>query len=446
MKKNPSTSKKKPDLNITIDIDSRRNTTQYNCYLDELKFTPEINQHEILSKILPSYTPKESINSLLDKTRPQTTRSIMTPYNKVKTKNLFEKENFFGANNINGNNQSYLNIPMTDINYYSNYDNGREENYHPSSKSPKNHLAMKENIIDTSFEQRNFFLKITSDRRCLEEEYQFMENRVNHLAKASDKIKQKIHMTKKKTEDIIKNKDRLLNDLELNEKMKKELQRDLILKKEKAMKLKIDMKDKKIEKEQKLVSDKIQKVNEVKNTKQNDQKLRLLIKKEEEIKNNEKIWKISMQEKKLENSILFKQIQTRTVAKKRIEAKYNEDKVKVDEISNKLKELEKLEQQLLDNLKITHNCHVSTYNEMQKVFHQKPYSASPIRIDQGKCINRNENKSPNDVSFRSNKNAHSNVNLHNHTNPLLVLHKNGNAEIFTNSQKKSNKTFKESKL
>ena len=48
--------------------------------------------------------------------------------------------------------------------------------------------------------------------------------------------------------------------------------------------------------------------------KQNDQKLRLQIKKEEEIKNNEKIWKISMQEKKLENSILFKQIQTRTTS------------------------------------------------------------------------------------------------------------------------------------
>ena len=221
MKKNPSTSKKKLDLSITIDMDSRRNTTQYNCYLDEFKFTPEINKHQILSKILPSYTPKESINSFLEKIRPQTTRSIMTPHNKVKTNNLFEKKNFFLANNNNGNNQSYQNIPMTDSNYISNYDNARGENYRASSKSPNNHLAMKENITDTSFEQRNHFLKITSDRRCLEEEYQFMENRVNHLAKANDKIKQKIQMTKKKTEDIVKNKDRLLNDLELNEERRR---------------------------------------------------------------------------------------------------------------------------------------------------------------------------------------------------------------------------------
>ena len=136
------------------------------------------------------------------------------------------------------------------------------------------------------------------------------------------------------------------------------------------MKLRINMKDKKIENEQKLISEKIQKVNEVKTIKQDNQRLRSQIKKEEEIKNNEKIWKIAMQEQKLENSIMFKQIQTRTEAKKRIETKFNQEQVKVDEISNKLKELEKLEQHLLDNLRITHNCHVNTFNEMQKVFHQ----------------------------------------------------------------------------
>ena len=434
MKKNPSTSKKQSNLNITANMDFRRNTTQHNCDSDEFNFTSEINKQQIISKILPSYTPKESINTLFEKSRPQTTRSIMTPSNRIKTDNCFEKEPFFLANNINGNyNQNYLNIPMTNSNII-NYDNNGKENYGPSSKSPYSPLNVKENILDSSFEQGKKNLKVTFDRKNLE--YKFMENRVKHLAKANDKIKQKIHMTKKKTEDIIKNKDRLMNDFESNERCKKELQRDIILKKEKAMKLRINMKDKKIENEQKLISEKIQKVNEVKTIKQDNQRLRSQIKKEEEIKNNEKIWKIAMQEQKLENSIMFKQIQTRTEAKKRIETKFNEEQLKVDEISNKLKELEKLEQHLLDNLRITHNCHVNTFNEMQKVFHQKPYSASPIRNANDRCADRSENKTQNDVSFMSNKNARSNGNLHTSTSPAMVLNKNGNAGIFTNSKTK----------
>ena len=180
-------------------MDSRRHTIENNLSFDELTFASAIKKQQILAKILPSYTPNESINSLLEKTRPNTTRSITKQINIIKVNNSFEKEPYFPANIINDNYQSYLNITSTNSNFISSTNDVSDRSHHSSSsKFLNNPQVVKENLNDTSFNQGIQILKITSNRKCLEEQHQLMENRVKHLAKANNKIKQKINMTQKK--------------------------------------------------------------------------------------------------------------------------------------------------------------------------------------------------------------------------------------------------------
>jgi hypothetical protein len=125
---------------------------------------------------------------------------------------------------------------------------------------------------------------------------------------------------------------------------------------------------------------KVTAVQQVKQEKEVAQTQREEFKKEIDIKNNEKIWKIALHEKKLENSKLYNKIKVHNEARKVYECKLKVEETRADDINKKMKDLEKLENHLLEKLRATHNSHLNAYAEMQKVYDSRPQTRhmSPI--------------------------------------------------------------------
>jgi hypothetical protein len=98
------------------------------------------------------------------------------------------------------------------------------------------------------------------------------------------------------------------------------------------------------------------------------------------VKNNEKVWKIAIQSKNVENSRLYQQIKVQKEAKKVYESKLLMEESRTFNITRRMTELEKLETQMLEKLRQTHNSHLDAYAEMQKVYESRPKSrnASPL--------------------------------------------------------------------
>ena len=107
---------------------------------------------------------------------------------------------------------------------------------------------------------------------------------------------------------------------------------------------------------------------EVKNELAACQNLKEELKKEEDLKNCERVWKIACQEKKVENAKLYERVKKRNEMAKRLNDKLAHEHSKADELSDKIKELEAMESKLLENLQLSQATHISAFQEMQQVY------------------------------------------------------------------------------
>lgn len=294
---------------------------------------------KLLSRMNPSITPKHKVDKLFDRSRPQSTRS------------------------------------NTESNSFD-----RDQGLH-SSKSRARPLHS-ESELDVTDEGGKKLYKATSERKLLENQFKQIENRIKHLKDEDQRMKTKIKETKQKTTQLIKSKERHHHDLSFNELQKSAKEADLEEKKQKAYESRMKSQENRKKVEEKCLRDKQKKVFEVKNEKLVNQSLREDLRKEEEIKNCERIWKIACQEKKVENNKLYNRIKKRNEIKKRFNERFITEQTKAEEISDKIRELEEIECQLLDTLKITQANHASAFSEMQTVYSSKVHSISPLRSNQ----------------------------------------------------------------
>ena len=86
---------------------------------------------------------------------------------------------------------------------------------------------------------------------------------------------------------------------------------------------------------------------------------------------------------------MVKKIQTRDNAKKVYEHRVVNEEKRAADIEKKIQELEQLELKLVEDLKNTHNSHISAYAEMEKVSEMKPSS----RYTSNSQISSNSTKS-----------------------------------------------------
>jgi len=226
--------------------------------------------------------------------------------------------------------------------------------------------------LDTSYDFGKRLLKTKAERKTLEQQYQLMENRIKKLKDEDQKLKLKTKQTKEKTQAMIKNRERHLKELAFLESYRISLENSIREKQDKILRMKITEEMRKREKEKKLYDKKAAIVKEVKKIKQEEKQLKEEIKREEDIKNSEKMWKIAMHEKKLENAKMSHKLKVQENARKIYESKLQQEESRVEEVSKKMKELEKLEFEMLEKLRQTHNNHLAAYAEMQRVYESKP--------------------------------------------------------------------------
>ena len=222
--------------------------------------------------------------------------------------------------------------------------------------------------LDSSFEYGKRLLKSKAERRTLEEQYQLMENRIKKLKDEDQKLKLKTKQTKEKTQTMIQNRERHIKEIAFLESYKQNLQDSIREKQDRILRMKIHEEMKKREKEKQVFDKKVELASEVKKIKKEEKHIKQEIKREEDIKNSEKMWKIAMHEKKLENAKMSHKIKVQENARKVYESKIQLEESRATQINKKMKDLERLETQLLDKLRQTHNNHLVAYAEMQKVY------------------------------------------------------------------------------
>ena len=218
-----------------------------------------------------------------------------------------------------------------------------------------------------------------SERKQLENQFKLMENRIRHLKGEDSKMKTKIRETKRKTSQLVSSKRRHANDQSFQEVTRDSRKHDLEQKKQQVFDARMRSQENRRQNEEKSFRDKQRKASVVKNEKLANQSIREELRKEEEIKNAEKIWKIACQEKRIENNKLYERIKKRNEIKKKFTDKLHLEQEKASEITEKIRELEDMESNLLDNLKITQQNHLNAFNEMQVVYSTKTHSLSPLR-------------------------------------------------------------------
>lgn len=301
-----------------------------------------------LPRMSPNLTPKSHLQKLLQGPIPLTTRS------------------------------SKPNFPQDKSFEYSKTERG--------SKSPNFGHNTKD--VDRSTEDRSEdfgkkLLDVAQERKYLEEQYRLMENRVKHLMDENNKVKSKIKQTQIQTKNIIKNREEFVHEEERARVLRETVEREAYDKKEKAIEMRKQNEKKRKEKQEQILQEKARLALEVKQQKIKDQELKEELKREEEIKKNERIWKIALHEKELENTKMYQRIKARDMAKKVYENKMEDQEKKAEEIERKIKELEQLESKLVDDLKQTHMSHVNVYSEMEKVYEAKPKRCTPPPSNKG---------------------------------------------------------------
>jgi len=304
--------------------------------------TSTLNRSRYIPRVSPNLTPKGHVKKLINRPSPSPVTARSTKL-----------------------------IPMTERsgtpNNYRNITNG--------SRSPN--FGRKGKNLDHSVDEKpddwgKRFLDVTQERKYLEEQYKLMENRVKHLMDENEKIKGKIKQTRNQTQNIIKNREKIIDEEEKLKARQEAIEKEIIEKKERILKMKQQNEEKRKEKQDQVLQEKLKMVNEVKQRKARDQELKDELRREEEIKKNEKIWKIALQEKELENSKMYNRIKTRDVAKKGYESKVQTEEKRAEEVERKIKELEQLEMKLVEDLKNTHLTHLNAYAEMEKVIETRP--------------------------------------------------------------------------
>jgi Uncharacterized protein conserved in bacteria with the myosin-like domain len=321
---------------------SALNSTKMDSELDI-----SMNKSQLLRKMTPTLSPNGHLTKFLDRSFPLSSRSVQ--------------------------------------------ENVTNTSYNSKSKSPIGCKAL--NDTDDSFDCSHKILKAASQRRLLEYQYKLMENRVRKLKAEDTKIKAKIKQTKAKTKEMIQNREKHQLEAQWIASYKKELEKSIQEKKEKIQKMKLQHEQKIKQNMAQIRSEKSARVAERKEQRIIDQMIREEARREEDIKNNERVWRIAIHQKNVENARLYHKLKIQQEAKKEYANRVVTEESKVEAISKKIKELEKLEMQLLENLKVTHNNHLSAFAEMQKVYETqarsrrtspisspKTTSASPFRL------------------------------------------------------------------
>jgi len=261
------------------------------------------------------------------------------------------------------------------------------------SKSPNFGRNIRDTDRSTTEDSSDNFgkklLDATHERKYLEEQYKLMENRVKHLMDENEKIKGKIKQTKVQTENIIKNRERFADREEKARQLQERREREALEKKNQIAKMKQEHEEKRKREQENLMNSKLRLVSEVRQQKMKDQEMKEEYKREEEIRRHERIWKIAIHEKELENSKMVKKIQTRDAAKKVYEHRVVNEEKRAADIEKKIQELEQLELKLVEDLKNTHNSHINAYAEMEKVSEIRLSS----RYTSNSQISSNSNKS-----------------------------------------------------
>jgi hypothetical protein len=319
---------------LKVEISLFNDSTACNSTKTDSELDTSMNKSHIFRKMTPNLSPNGHLTKFLDRNFPSTSRSVQE---RVGDRSVTSR-----------------------------------------SRSPLPNKTL--NDTEESFELEHKILKARSQRRLLEEQHQQMENRVKRLQTEDIKIKNKIKQTKEKTKQMIVNREKHVAESSWVVVYKQELEKSMQQKREKIQKMKVQHGQKVKNNNQQLIKEKVIRVAEVKQQKIVDQQIREEIKREEDIKNNEKVWKIAIHQKNIENARLYQKIKIQEEAKKEYAQRVVVEESKVETISQKIKDLEKLEMHLLESLRVTHNNHMTAFAEMQKVYETQARSrrASPL--------------------------------------------------------------------
>ena len=294
-------------------------------------------QSSYLSRISPNLTPKGHLKKLLDKSPVMSTRNTKANITMSHDDNSFD------------NQKTVQGSRSPDFGYNMNETEDRSTE-------------------DKSEDYGKKLLDVTHERKHLEDQYKLMENRVKHLMDENSKIKGKIKQTRQQTQNILKNREKILDEEEKMKEHQEVVEKQAAEKKDKILEFKQMNEKRRREKQEQVLNEKLRLVSEVKKQKMKDQELKDELRREEEIKKNEKIWKIALQEKELENSKIYQRIKLKDDAKKNYENKMLDEEKRAIEVEKKIKELEQLEMKLMGDLKNTHMSHISAYEDMEKTY------------------------------------------------------------------------------
>lgn len=285
-----------------------------------------------VSRMNPTLTPKAKVDMYLSRAGSQSTRSNSTI-------SLFERDN--------------------------------------SQTKHQNHLDGDSTI--SSNDEGKLLYQATTERKRLEQYYKQMENRVKHLKDEDQRMKSKIQQTVKKTRQMVEAKTRHLEELSFNAQRHELKEQERIKKKQQICEIRAKSRENLERSENRHRKAIESRALEVRREKSLNKSLIIEMREEEEIKNSEKIWKIACHEKKVENNKLLARLKKRNEIKKRFNEKLLQEKTKAEEINNRIRDLEDLEIQLLENMQVTQATHMNAFQEMVSVHSSDNSSTRPLK-------------------------------------------------------------------
>lgn len=214
-------------------------------------------------------------------------------------------------------------------------------------------------LLDTSTDSTKFLHKTRSEKRLAGQHLGQTQLRTRNLR---EEINAKIQATKDKAKRILGESDqhnRVMSSTKSTEKLRSIREHEIEEKRRRVHEARVRSQENRKKSEERSFQEKQKKVFELKNEKLLNQSIREDRKKEEEIRNCEKIWKVVCHEKKVENNKLYNRIRSRNEISKKFNDKLLMKQNKAEEINNKILELENLESELFSYRKSTSPKHSS---------------------------------------------------------------------------------------